>query len=94
MMKFRVLRQHIGDQFYDPSGKNGPDERQADALSVQHLVESGVLEALENKEITTARKNKGESKSETTLSSPVGTDPDAAAKAQAEADAAAKAQTA
>ena len=60
-MKFRVLRQHQGDKFY-----NAGDEREANEGDVAHLVKSGVLEPLKskaepkpkNKAVQSAPKNK------------------------------------
>ncbi|MCA1368079.1 hypothetical protein I6F15_11765 [Bradyrhizobium sp. BRP14] len=37
-MKFKVLRQHLGDKMYMPG-----DEREADEHEVRHLVDRGVL---------------------------------------------------
>lgn len=62
MQKFKVLRQHIGDQFYDPTGMTGPAERVADPREVAHLVESGVLEAPENKALSAVPETKAEKK--------------------------------
>lgn len=37
-MKYKVLRQHLGDKMYMPG-----DEREADEHEVKHLVDRGVL---------------------------------------------------
>jgi hypothetical protein len=44
MIKFKVLRRHLGDKAYEEG-----DEREANAGDVAHLVAAGVLEAPENK---------------------------------------------
>lgn len=62
MQKFNVLRQHIGDQFYDPDGAQGPAVREADASSVAHLVEAGVLEPVKTKAAAGAPENKGQTR--------------------------------
>lgn len=62
MQKFKVLRQHIGDQFYDPKGVKGPAEREANPPEVAHLVESGVLAAPENKALSAVPETKAEKK--------------------------------
>jgi hypothetical protein len=41
VMKFKVLRQHTGDRFYNPG-----DERDADEREVAHLLASGTLEKM------------------------------------------------
>ena len=41
MAKFRVMREHHGDRFYARG-----ETREADAGTVRHLVERGVLEPL------------------------------------------------
>ncbi|MGE4339155.1 MAG: hypothetical protein AB7E55_24750 [Pigmentiphaga sp.] len=43
-MKFRVIRQHLGDRMYWPG-----DEREATEGDVAHLVRAGVLEPLSAK---------------------------------------------
>jgi len=42
--KFRVIRQHLGDKFYQPG-----DERTADPAAVKHLVAQGVLAPIKAK---------------------------------------------
>lgn len=44
MMKFKVLRRHLGDKLYEPG-----DEREATRGDVEHLIRQGVLAAPENK---------------------------------------------
>lgn len=68
-MKFKVLRQHLGDRMYMPG-----DEREANEGDVGHLVDNGVLEAKrdapakskkepapKNKAVSSAPKNKSAS---------------------------------
>lgn len=61
MQTFRVLRQHIGDRFYDPTGRSGPSTRQASPMEVQHLVETGVLLPMETQAATRAPEAKEKS---------------------------------
>lgn len=90
MQKFKVLRQHLGDQFYDPSGIDGPAEREAEPLEVRHLVSAGVLEALGNKADTAAPETKAQVKAREKAEAEKA-EADAKAKAEAE-EAAAKAE--
>lgn len=56
-MKFKVMRQHLGDKLYMPG-----DEREARNDEVQHLIDNGVLAKMEespkNKAEGRAPKNK------------------------------------
>lgn len=55
-MKFEVKREHFGDKFY----KSG-DTREADPVSVKHLVDKGVLvEYKEKKPVKTSKQVKSE----------------------------------
>lgn len=40
-MKFKTIRPHLGDKFYEPG-----DERDADEREVAHLLASGTLEKM------------------------------------------------
>ncbi|KXZ65955.1 hypothetical protein AVENLUH5627_02685 [Acinetobacter venetianus] len=55
-MKYEVKREHFGDKFY----KSG-DTREADPVSVKHLVDKGVLvEYQEKKTVKTSKQVKSE----------------------------------
>lgn len=58
-MKFKVIRQHMGDRLYMPG-----DEREAKEADVRHLVDAGVLEKAtappENKAKKSAPQNKSD----------------------------------
>ncbi|AVO39605.1 hypothetical protein [Pukyongiella litopenaei] len=57
MIRFKVMRRHIGDRMYDEG-----DERVASETEVRHLVERGVLMKMEpkpkNKAVRAAPRNK------------------------------------
>lgn len=54
-MKFKVLREHIGDKFY----RKG-DLREANASDVKHLVTKGILAAADEEKSEPPVKNKAE----------------------------------
>ncbi|WP_291349449.1 MULTISPECIES: hypothetical protein [unclassified Acinetobacter] len=56
-MKYEVKREHFGDQFY----KSG-DIREADPMTVKHLIDKGVLTELkeEKKPVKTIKQVKSE----------------------------------
>ncbi len=64
METYKVIRPHLGDQFYDPSGEQGPAERQAEPTTVAHLVASGVLRAPENKALSGSPETKDDNAAE------------------------------
>lgn len=55
-MKFRTMRQHLGDRMYMPG-----DTREAAAADVAVLVKSGVLLPLEDEAVKVAPKKKAHS---------------------------------